>query len=292
MTKNRNARIAALILTALLSMFLLPLAAFADGGDYYAYELPPGAENPESADGTGEAGDWIVEEEPSDIPEDTESPESPEDETSFGDFSFEDLFGGFLSAFTPDGNLTLVDDFSFLTEDEDGNTEGKQFLTVQTKAGNTFFIVIDRARESENTYFLNLVDEADLLALMDEPPAEKAAPVCTCTDHCTVGRIDTSCPVCAADMTACLGTDPAPEPEPEEVVIPPEPEPEPPKKDGMENTMRIVGAVGLLAVAAVVLLFVFRGKNRKQTPHHEEPEEEMEFQPYQEEEQTESGEDT
>ena len=46
----------------------------------------------------------------------------------------------------------------------DGNTEGKQFLTVQTKAGNTFFIVIDRARESENTYFLNLVDEADLLA--------------------------------------------------------------------------------------------------------------------------------
>ena len=57
-------------------------------------------------------------------------------------------------------------------------------------------------------------------------------------------------------------------------------------------TMRIVGAVGLLAVAAVVLLIVFRGKNRKQAPRHEEPEEEMEFQPYQEEEQTESGEDT
>ena len=291
MTKNRNARVAALILAALLSMFLLPLAAFADGGDYYAYELPPGAENPESADGTGEAGDWIVEETPSDEHEtESENLSSPEDESSFGDFSFEDLFGGLLSAFTPDGNLTLVDDFSFLTEDEDGNTEGKQFLTVQTKAGNTFFIVIDRARDSENTYFLNLVDEADLLSLMDEPPAEKAAPVCSCTDHCTVGHIDTSCPVCAVDMTACLGTDP--EPEPEEVVIPPEPEPEPPKKDGMENTMRIVGAVGLLAVAAVVLLFVFRGKSGKQTPRHEEPEEEMEFQPYQEEEQTESGDDT
>ena len=245
MTKNRNARIAALILAALLSMFLLPLAAFADGGDYYAYELLPGEGNPDA-----HAGDWIVDEEPSDISEDTETSESPEDESSFGDFSFEDLFGGLLSAFTPDGNLTLVDDFSFLTEDEDGNTEGKQFLTVQTKAGNTFFIVIDRARESENTYFLNLVDEADLLALMDEPPAEKAVPVCTCTDHCTVGHIDTSCPVCAADMTACLGTDPEPEP------------------------------VGLLAVAAVVLLLVFRGKNRKQTPRQEEPEEEMEFQPY------------
>ena len=284
MTKNRNARIAALILAALLSMFLLPLAAFADGGDYYAYELPPGEGNPDTQN-----GDWITETDPSDMSEETES---PEDESSFGDFSFEDLFGGLLSAFTPDGNLTLVDDFSFLTEDEDGNTEGKQFLTVQTKAGNTFFIVIDRARESENTYFLNLVDEADLLSLMDEPPAEKAAPVCSCTDHCTVGHIDTSCPVCAADMKACLGTDPEPEPEPEEVVIPPEPEPETPKKDGMENTMRIVGAVGLLAVAAVVLLIVFRGKNRKQTPRHEEPEEEMEFQPYQEEEQTESVEDT
>ena len=284
MTKNCNARIASLILAALLSMFLLPLAAFADGGDYYAYELPPGEGNPDTQN-----GDWITETDPSDMSEETES---PEDESSFGDFSFEDLFGGLLSAFTPDGNLTLVDDFSFLTEDEDGNTEGKQFLTVQTKAGNTFFIVIDRAREAENVYFLNKVDEADLLSLMDEPPAEKAAPVCTCTDHCTVGHIDTSCPVCAADMTACLGTDPEPEPEPEEVVIPPEPEPETPKKDGMENTMRIVGAVGLLAVAAVVLLFVFRGKNRKQTPRHEEPEEEMEFQPYQEEEQTESEEDT
>ncbi|MBR5679486.1 MAG: DUF4366 domain-containing protein [Clostridia bacterium] len=283
MTKNRNTRIAALILAALLSMFLLPLAAFADGGDYYAYELPPGEGNPDA-----QTGDWIIDETPSDEPD----TESPEDESSFGDFSFENLFGGLLSAFTPDGNLTLVDDFSFLTEDEDGNTEGKQFLTVQTKAGNTFFIVIDRARESENTYFLNLVDEADLLSLMDEPPAEKAAPVCTCTDHCTVGHIDTSCPVCAADMMACLGTDPEPEPEPEEVVIPPEPEPEPLKKDGMENTMRIVGAVGLLAVAAVVLLIVFRGKNRKQTLRHEEPEEEMEFQPYQEEEQTESGDDT
>ena len=288
MTKNRNARIAALILAALLSMFLLPLAAFADGGDYYAYELPPGAENPDA-----QTGDWIVEETPSDEHEtESENLSSPEDESSFGDFPFEDLFGGLLSAFTPDGNLTLVDDFSFLTEDEDGNTEGKQFLTVQTKAGNTFFIVIDRARESKNTYFLNLVDEADLLALMDEPPAEKAAPVCSCETHCTVGHIDTNCPVCAADMTACLGTDPEPEPEPEEVVIPPEPETETPKKDGMENTMRIVGAVGLLAVAAVVLLFVFRGKSGKQRPRHEEPEEEMEFQPYQEEEQTESEEDT
>ena len=264
--KKRNIRIASLFLAVLLALTFLPSVIFADGGDYYAYELPPGEGNPDI---------------PADDPEETEITEETAVESPFGDFSLEDLFGGLLSAFTPDGNMTLVDDFSFLTEDENGNTEGKQFLTVRSKAGNTFFIVIDRAGSTENVYFLNMVDEADLLALMDEPPPEKAAPVCTCETHCAVGHIDTSCPVCAADMTACLGTDPIPEPEPEEVVIPTEPEPETPIVNGMENTLRIVGAVGLLAVAAVVLLIVFRGKNRKPKSH--EREEEMVFQPYTEE---------
>ena len=289
MMKKHKTRIASLILTALLAMSLLPPAVLADGGDYYEYELPPGEENPDYPSEGGEwdnAGDWNVDESPSD---ESDTEEIPEDESFFGDFSFEDLFGDLLSAFTVDGNLTLVDDFSFLTEDEDGNKEGKQFLTVQSKAGNTFFIVIDRAGSTENVYFLNMVDEADLLTLMDEPPAEKAAPVCTCSDHCVVGHIDISCPVCAADMTACLGTDPIQEPE--EVVIPDEPEPEPekPAENSMENTLRIVGAVGLLAVAAIVLIMVFRGKNHRQKPHVSDREEEMEFEPYAEEGQETEG---
>ena len=53
---------------------------------------------------------------------------------------------------TPDGNLTLVDD----TESGD-----KEFITVQTKAGNTFYLIIDHASDEENVYFLNLVDEED-----------------------------------------------------------------------------------------------------------------------------------
>lgn len=63
---------------------------------------------------------------------------------------------------TPDGNLTLVDDINGAA------SESKQFLTVTTKAGNTFYLVIDRAANKENVYFLNLVDEADLLALIKD----------------------------------------------------------------------------------------------------------------------------
>lgn len=73
-------------------------------------------------------------------------------------------------ALTPDGNLTLVDDIK--EEHEDGS--GKQFITVTTKDGNYFYLVIDRDEDGdENVYFMNLVDEADLLALMDEDEAAK-----------------------------------------------------------------------------------------------------------------------
>ena len=62
---------------------------------------------------------------------------------------------------TPDGNLTLVDDIS------GEQTEDKQFITVVTKSGNYFYLIIDRAGDRENVYFLNLVDEADLLAIIE-----------------------------------------------------------------------------------------------------------------------------
>ncbi len=69
-------------------------------------------------------------------------------------------------ALTPDGNLTLVDDIGSTTE------AGKQFITLVTKNGNYFYLLIDRDDEGEETvHFLNLVDESDLLALMDEDEA-------------------------------------------------------------------------------------------------------------------------
>lgn len=71
-----------------------------------------------------------------------------------------------LPALTPDGNLTLVDDIT-------SEKTGKQFITVVSKNGNYFYIIIDRDDEGENTvHFLNQVDEADLLNLMDEEDAQ------------------------------------------------------------------------------------------------------------------------
>ena len=71
-------------------------------------------------------------------------------------------------ALTPSGNLTLVDDFG------ERNGEGQQFVTLVTKNGNYFYLIIDRDEKGEETvHFLNMVDERDLFALMEDD--EKAA---------------------------------------------------------------------------------------------------------------------
>ena len=70
---------------------------------------------------------------------------------------------------TPEGNLTLVDDYH--TNYSDGS--GQQFITLVSKSGNTFYLVIDRnSKGAQTVHFMNLVDEGDLLALMEEEDAD------------------------------------------------------------------------------------------------------------------------
>ena len=88
-------------------------------------------------------------------PEETEPPVTVLDENS--------------GPLTPEGNLTLMDDYH--TTYSDGS--GQQFITLVSKSGAYFYLVIDRAADGDQTvHFMNLVDEADLLALMEEEQAE------------------------------------------------------------------------------------------------------------------------
>lgn len=125
----------------------------------------------------------------------------------------------------------------------------KQFLTIEDRAGNVFYLVIDydapvnEDEEQYKTYFLNPVDTDDLAALAEESEEKPAA--CVCTERCAAGAVNMNCPVCSANMTECAGRELEPEPTtaPEEE---PEPEPEPEKSGGAKG---ILAVLLLLALA-------------------------------------------
>ena len=154
---------------------------------------------------------------------------------------------------TPAGNAGLVDDLF------DGE---KQLITVTTKNGNYFYILIDRANEDKETavHFLNQVDEADLMALMDDGKTEKAPAACTCTAKCKAGAVNTACPVCKTNMSECTG------PEPQTQTQEPEEEPTAPDKEAKSGN-----AGGLIVLLVVLLagggaaLYYFKFRNPKQS---------------------------
>ena len=228
--KNKNIfRMTSVLLISILCVCGLSLNAYAsDGGEYYstvpteATTTPPVIVIPAESEDGEQTGEPII---------------KPE------------------NAFTPDGNMTLIDNV-------EGEDEGqKQFIIVRSKNGHYFYIVIDYSTEGENTvHFLNQVDEADLMAILAEEEITLAPAECTCTDKCAVGDIDTTCPVCIATMTECAGAEATP---PADETDPPADDTEQPAPSGL-NMGVIIAVVVVIALAGGGIFCYFKVLKPKQ----------------------------
>lgn len=322
MTKN-TPRIFISLLLMLLCIGILPVSAFASGGDYPDDALPTAESSAADAQETkqigtvttnggnlnvrtgagldntaftqlpngtvvdviGRDGDWVKILLPARVGYVYGSYLTVTDAVD-STASIGGMTGG-SDALTPDGNLTLIDDIGTSTK------AGKQFITLESKNGNVFYMIIDRDDEGEETvHFLNQVDEADLMALTGE---EETPSVCSCTTKCVAGTVNTSCPVCAVNMTECVGKEAKPE-VPAEPTEPAAEEPE--KKSGVGGILVVLLIVALGGGAA---FYIFKQKKAKpQTKGSADlddydyggDEDEYEFEPYEDEPEQDTTEDT
>ena len=135
---------------------------------------------------------------------------------------------------TPEGNLTVVDDYQ--TTFSDGTAQ--QFITLVSKSGAYFYLIIDRAADGDQTaHFLNMVDEADLMALMDEEDIPEPEPE----------------------------PEPAPEPEPL-----PEPEPEE-EEDGAGKFILVLLVLAGIAGGGAYLWLKMQQKKREDEENKPDP---------------------
>ena len=173
----------------------------------------------------------------------------------------------------------------------------KQFITIETRSGEIFYIIIDydapvdEKSEQFSTYFLNKVDDADLQALLED--GEKVE-VCGCIDRCYAGHVNTTCPICAKNMTECVGREPEPSEEP--TVPATEPVKEPEKKSNSGAVLAVLLMFALIGVMGWYFL-----KNKMPNPKTkgdtdlddydygiDEDDEYADFEPYEEKEEAES----
>ena len=138
-----------------------------------------------------------------------------------------------IGPLTPEGNLTVVDDYQ--TTFSDGTAQ--QFITLVSKSGAYFYLIIDRAADGDQTaHFLNMVDEADLLALMDEEDIPEPEP------------------------------EPAPTPESE-----PLPEPEPEEDDGAGKFVLVLLVLAGIAGGGAYFWLKMREKQREAEENKPDP---------------------
>ena len=185
-------------------------------------------------------------------------------------------------AFTPPGNLSLIDDFLQIEipGTEDTEQVEKQFITVQSKSGNTFYIVIDREGEKENVHFLNMVDEADLLSLIEDGKATEI--VCECKEKCADGKVNTECQICKNNLAGCVAPEATTEKPAEETT---EADGEGENEDESENKSKsgiiIFVIVALAAGGYAVYHFKFKGKgtndNGGSSDTYTDPDDEEEY---------------
>lgn len=91
--------------------------------------------------------------------------EDPDDGTEKAPIMEETPAENEATPFSLAGNGELVDD-----KTNDGT---KEFLTIQTKNNNTFFLVLDRSSTTENVYMLSMIDEGDLAEFLEEEKGEE-----------------------------------------------------------------------------------------------------------------------
>ncbi len=169
------------ILTSLTAFLLLTsvsaISVYADNEDVIPAET--------------EISDEIIEENTDTAVEETsENPEAEKSETQASDEEIDaamGLFGDLFSEALMNGEWTVSDDNEEETVpdyygddyyDTEGNaslvkenniiheSEEMQFISVTTRDGSVFYVLIDYTAETDNVYFLNKVDAYDLYALL------------------------------------------------------------------------------------------------------------------------------
>ena len=148
---------------------------------------------------------------------------------------------------TPEGNTTIVDD------NVSSDNHSKQFMTVTTKNGNIFYIIVDRDNTTgaNNVHFLNQVDERDLMDLLsDEEKKELEAQV--------EDEIET--PIEPVQQT----------PQPQDIVATEEPELEVVKEKKKPNLL--LGLIIVLGLAGVAgFYFYSNSESFKRRKNGEDP---------------------